>query len=255
MMSLARESMRHQEKDLIKCFSLYANYFLSTHCLPYPNGTICNVLDESTALLGLDHFSSIQEGSDELVIGYEGTLDEWEEYLALGKDYLPTFFQQTEIHHKEGNTRIRLKDFQIDLKSSEITGASSLHLHLGYANDQLLAEELVMLRLFPQKGRPAYYEVRPYYEPSLFSSESYIGIWSESSSGTGDFSGKKIARGNRVVVHKTALQTEKTIIDPYDQKLKQIFTVGCAYKASTAEVKDVEQDCEHFFQSVEFAAQ
>ncbi|MGB5686792.1 MAG: serine protease, partial [Candidatus Electrothrix sp.] len=123
----------------------YSDYFLFTHCLPYPNGAICNIEDESTEILGLEHFAGVQEGSDELVVGYEGSLDDWEEYLTLGEKYLPTFFQQVEISHKDNRTRIRLKDFQLDFKNSAITGDSSLRLHLGYANDQLLAEELVML--------------------------------------------------------------------------------------------------------------
>ncbi len=230
----------------------YSDYFLYAHCLPYPNGAICNVQDESTNILGLDHFAGVQEGSDELVVGYEGSLDDWEEYLALGEKYLPTFFQQVEISRKGDRTGIRLKDFQIDLKNPEITGDSSLRLHLGYANDQLLAEELVMLGLFPEKGRPAYYAIRPYYEPSPFSSDHYIGTWEESVVGIGDFSGKTLARGNQVVIQKTALQTEKTIIDPHDRKIKKIFTVGCTYKASAAEDEDVEKDCERFFRSIDF---
>ncbi|MCI5124259.1 MAG: hypothetical protein D3925_07235, partial [Candidatus Electrothrix sp. AR5] len=230
----------------------YSDYFLYAHCLPYPNGAMCNVQDESTSILGLDHFASVQEGCDELVVGYEGSIDDWEEYLTLGAKYLPTFFQQAEVSHKGDQTKIRLKDFEIDLKNPEITGDSSLRLHLGYANDQLLAEDLVMLRLFPEKGRPAYYGIRPYYEPSPFSSEAYIGTWEESVAGTGDFSGKKLAKGNQVVIQKTALQTEETILGPHDQKIKKIFTVGCTYKASTAEDEDVEKDCERFFRSIDF---
>ncbi|RWX47148.1 hypothetical protein H206_00190 [Candidatus Electrothrix aarhusensis] len=228
----------------------YADYFLYTHCFPYPNGAICNFLDESTAMLGLDHFVSVQESCDELVVGYEGSLDDWEEYLALGEKYLPTFFQQAEIRHKGDQTRIHLKDFQIDFENPAITGESSLRLHLGYANDQLLAEDLVALGLFPEKGRPAYYAIRPYYEPSPFSSDAYIGSWEEIVTGTGDFSGKKLARGNQFIIRKTALQTEKTIIAPHDQNVKKIFTVGCTYKTSAAE--DMEQDCERFFQSIDF---
>ncbi|WP_339133534.1 MAG: serine protease [Candidatus Electrothrix sp. GW3-4] len=231
----------------------YGDHFLYTHCLPYPRGVICNVLDESTDVLGLDYFGTVQEGSDELVVGYEGSLDDWGEYLALGEKYLPAYFQQAEISHKEGQARIRLKDFQVDLQHPDITGASSLRLHLGYANDQLLAEDLVMLGLFPQKGRPASYVIRAYYEPSPFSSDAYTGTWEEAVSGTGDFSGKKIAKGNQVVIQKTVLPTVETIIDPNGRKIKKIFTVGCTYKSSTAEDKDVEQDCQRFFESVGFS--
>ncbi|MCI5130573.1 MAG: hypothetical protein D3904_03405, partial [Candidatus Electrothrix sp. EH2] len=233
----------------------YADYFFSAHCLPYPNGAICNILDKSTDILGLDHFATVQEGNDELVVGYKGSLEAWEEYLALGENYLPAYFQQAEISHKGDQVDIRLKDFHVTFQHPEITGQSSLRLHLGYANDQLLAEELVMLSLFPRKSRPDYYAIRPYYEPSPFSSDSYIGTWEECISGTGDFSGKKISTGNRVVVQKSMMQTKTTMTAPDAVKIDKIFTIGCTYKASTAEEQDVEQDCERFFQSVQFTDQ
>uniref|UniRef100_UPI004055C299 S1 family peptidase n=1 Tax=Candidatus Electrothrix sp. TaxID=2170559 RepID=UPI004055C299 len=230
----------------------YIDYFIYMHCLPYPNGAICNLLDDSTSLLGLDHFASVQEGADELVVGYEGSLGDWEEFLSLGEKYLPSFFDQAEIIGKKRRAEIRLKDFQMNFDHPEIAEDTSLRLHLGYANNQLLSEDLVMLTLFPVKGRPLSYTVRPYYEPSPFSSDAYRGIWEEVISGTGDFSGEKTAQGNRLVVQRSALQTEKTITDPDGEKIQKIFTVGCTYKASIAEEKDVEQDCERFFQSIQF---
>lgn len=231
----------------------YADFFFSAHCLPYPNGAICNILDKSTDILGLDHFATVREGSDKLVVvGYKGSLEDWEEYLALGENYLPAYFQQAEISHKGDQMKIHLKDFQVTFQHPEITGQSNLRLHLGYANDQLLAEELLMLSLFPRKSRPDYYAIRPYYEPSLFSSDSYIGIWEECFSGTGDFSGEKISKGNRIVVQKPVMQTKKTITAPDAMKIQKIFTIGCTYKASTAERKDPEGDCGRFFQTVQF---
>ncbi|MCI5138568.1 MAG: hypothetical protein D3922_09180 [Candidatus Electrothrix sp. AR1] len=108
-----------------------------------------------------------------------------------------------------------------------------------------------MFSFFPEKGSSSYYSVQPFFEPGPFGADTSVETWKESVSGTGDFSGRKVARGNRVVIGKTALQTEKTIVDPYGQKLKKIFTIGCVYKASAAD-EDVEQDCERFFQSVDF---
>ena len=231
----------------------YTNDFLYSSCLPSPKGAVCTMESRQAGLLTQDYLAASGESCDELVVGYEGSLDDWEEYLALGDEYLPAFFQQAEINHKEGEGRakIRLEDFQVDFKHPAITGDSGLRLHLGYANDQLLAEDLVMLSFFPEKGSSSYYSVQPFFEPGPFGADISVETWKESVSGTGDFSGKKIAQGNRVVIRKTALQTEKTIIDPHGQKLKKIFTIGCIYKASAAD-EDVEQDCERFFQSVDF---
>ncbi|MCI5159201.1 MAG: hypothetical protein D3906_12380 [Candidatus Electrothrix sp. AUS1_2] len=230
----------------------YDDSFLVSTCLPFPKGAACTIMSRWAGLLTYGYLDEIRELRDELVVGYEGSLADWEEYLALGEKYLPTFLQQAEISRKGDHTEIRLKDFQIDLTTPEITANSSLELHLGYANDQLLAEDLVLFSLSPEKGGAASYAIRPYYEPSPFSSEGYIGTWKESSSGTGEFSGKKIAQGNRIIIRKTAPQTEKTMTDPHGEKIKKIFTVGCTYSALTAEEKDVEQDCARFFQSIQF---
>ncbi|MCI5165160.1 MAG: serine protease [Candidatus Electrothrix sp. GM3_4] len=228
----------------------YADDFLYSSCLPFPKGAVCTINRGQAGQLTQDYIVASHEKCDKMVVGYKGSIDDWGEYLALGDKYLPAFFQQAEISHKGDQIKIRLKDFQIDFKNPAITGDSSLRLHLGYANDQLLAEDLVLFSLFKGKGSPASYSVRPRFEPSPFSSDAYTGKWEESIAGTGDFSGKKLARGNQIVIRKTASQTEKMITDPHDQELKKIFTIGCTYKASAAE--DVEKDCESFFQSIDF---
>ncbi|CAK8719109.1 Serine protease [Candidatus Electrothrix laxa] len=230
----------------------YSDKFLYSSCLPSPKGAVCTIMSTRASLLTRDYLAASRETCDELVVGYEGSLNDWEEYLALGEEYLPAFFQQSAISHKMGQTKIGLKDFQIDFKDSEITGDSSVRLQLGYANDQLFAEDLVKFSLFPGKGSLASYIVRPFFEPSPFSSDAYINTWKESISGTGDFSGKKLARGNQFIIRKTAPKTKKTITAPHDQKLEKIFTVSCTYKDSIAENEDVEQDCDRFFQSIEF---
>ncbi|WLE97275.1 MAG: serine protease [Candidatus Electrothrix communis] len=230
----------------------YANDFLYSSCLPSPGGAVCTMKSRWAGLLTRDYIVASRESCDELVVGYKGSLNDWEEYLALGKEYLPVFFQQAEISHKDDRVRIGLKDFQIDFKDPEVTDDSSLRVHLGYANDQLLAEDLVQFSLFPGKGSPASYSVRPFFEPGPFSADAYVNTWKETISGTGDFSGKKLARGDQFIIRKTAQKTKKTISAPDDQKLEKIFTVSCTYKDSIAEDEDVEQDCERFFQSVDF---
>ncbi|WP_446008797.1 S1 family peptidase [Candidatus Electrothrix sp.] len=233
----------------------YNDDLLYSSCLPSPKGAVCIITSRRASLLTRDYIAASHESCNELVVGYEGSIDDWEEYLALGEKYLPAYFQGAEISHKQGRTKIHLQDFQIDLKQPDITGESNMRLHLGYANDQLLAEDLIMFSLFPEKGSSSYYSIESFFEPGPFDSEHYIRTWKESITGTGEFSGKKIAQGNRFVVQRPALQTKKTITAPGGENIQNIFTVGCTYKASTAEEKDVEQDCTRFFQSVEFTEQ
>ncbi len=233
----------------------YVDRFLYSHCLPYPKGVLCNIIDDATSVLKLDHFSRGQEACDELAVGYKGEIDDWIEYLSLGKEYLPTFFQQVDISRDNHRLKVKMKDFSFDVTNQKIKGDSTLRLHLGYANDQLLAEDLVLFSLFPQKGNFGHYRIKPFFEPSPFSSDSYIRTWNEIINSTGDFSGRKVSMNRQTVIHKTALRTERTITAPHDQKIKKVFTVGCYYNASTAEKENIEQDCEQFFQDISFTDQ
>ncbi len=109
-----------------------------------------------------------------------------------------------------------------------------------------------MFSLFPEKGSPEHYRIRPLFEPSPFSPDAYTSLWQEISTGTGDFSGKKVDKGNQVAIQRTALDAGQSIATLHNQKIKKVFAVGCYYKVSTAENRDIEQDCEQFFQGVEF---
>ncbi|MCI5149159.1 MAG: serine protease [Candidatus Electrothrix sp. MAN1_4] len=233
----------------------YNDDVMYSSCLPFPGGAVCSMTNRRASLLTQDYIAASRESCNELVVGYKGSLEDWEEYLALGEKYLPSFFDQAEIIGKKGRAEIRLQDFQMNFDHPEITDDTSLRLHLGYANDQLLGEDLVLFSLSPEKGNATSYTIEPFFEPSPFDSEQYSRTWKESITGTGDFSGKKIIKGSRVVFQQPVAETKKTIAAPDGEKIQKIFTLGCTYRASTAEEKDVEQDCERFFQSVEFTEQ
>ncbi|WP_420208379.1 S1 family peptidase [Candidatus Electronema sp. JC] len=233
-------------------YSEHNNFFMSSHCLPYPKGALCNVTAQRVGILKLNYFGIIKEGADEISLGYEGDADDWAEYFALDKELLPIFFQGAELVRENSRLRLKLKDFQLDFSSPKISGKSSLHFHLGYDNGPLLAEALVRFELFPQKGSPAHYRVQPLWEPGPFSTDSYKSTWKEAVSGAGEFSGKVIDKGDRRIIHKAAPQTKKTVAAPDGQKIGALFTVGCSYKSAAEEEGDIEQDCASFISGIKF---
>ncbi|WP_417913923.1 S1 family peptidase [Candidatus Electronema sp. JM] len=235
-------------------FSPHNNTFLTMHCLPHPKGSLCNVTAKSASSLKLNYFDILKESTDEMSVGYEGDVDDWTEYLALGEHYLPAFFKNAAIA-KDGdgsNLKVQLKNFRFAFSNPKISGKSSVHLHLGYANDQLLAEDLVLFELFPQKGSPAEYTIWPLFEASPFSQESYAANWGEAASGAGEYSGKVMDKDDRRVIQHIAPQTKKTLTAFDGKKIERIFAVGCAYKTGTDETSGIEQDCQHFLQAIQF---
>jgi len=231
-------------------FSPHSNTFVTIHCLPHPKGALCNVAVKPASMLKLNYFGMIKESADEMSVGYEGDADDWMEYLALGGQRLPAFFKNAEIARDGSRLHVRLKNFRFDFSSPDITGKSSLHLHLGYANDQLLAEDLVLFELIPQKGSPAQYSIRPLFEASPFSQETYAATWAEAVKGAGEYSGKVLEKGDRRLVQRIAPQTKKTLTAFDGKTIEQLFAIGCAYKTGTEEASGIEQDCSRFFNGI-----
>lgn len=233
-------------------FRDYDNSFLSMHCLPHPKGALCNMTDKPSELFKLGYFDSVKEAFDEILIGYEGDVDDWAEYLALEKKYLPAFFQKAEVVRNGDSLKVRLKDFQLEFSSPKISGKSSLRVHLGYDNGQLLAEDMVRFELFPQKGSLARYRIQPLWAPGPFSEDGYKSTWEEAIIGAGEFSGKVIDKGDRRIIHKAMPQTKKTVTAFDGQKIDMLFTVGCSYKSAAEEESDIEQDCARFISGIKF---
>jgi S1-C subfamily serine protease len=233
-------------------YSDHNDYFVTSHCLPHPKGALCIFDDNYTAALKINYFKRIKEGCDEITVGYDGDLTSWAEYLALGDEQLPAFFKKAKIEQQGDHLKLRLQDFQFDFTNPKITSKSDLHLHLGYANDKRLAEDLVLLELFPQKGSPAHYQIRPWWQPSPFSQDSYSPDWEEMMRSEGEYSGKVIDKGELRIIQKTAPQTKKTVTAFDGEKIDKVFTVGCVYKTAVKGKEDMEEDCARFFQSIEF---
>jgi serine protease Do len=233
-------------------FSEHNNTFLTSHCLPHPKGALCNVTVKPAGSFKLNYFGTLKDSTDEMSVGYEGDVDDWTEYLALGEKYLPVFFQKAEIARNGDRLKVKLKDFQFAFSNPKITGKSSLHLHLGYANDQLIAEDLVLLELFPQKGSPAQYSIRPLFEASPFSEENYVASWNEAISGAGEYSGKVMNKDDRRIMQRIAPQTRKTLTAFDGKKIERVFAVGCACKSTAEEEGGLQQDCGSFFKGIEF---
>ena len=228
----------------------YSDSFLYSHCLPYPRGALCNIDSDSNGRLTAGYLANIQDDYRELVMGYEGEIDDWVEFLSLGEQYLPDIFSQALIQRDNDTLQVSLGDFSLDITNPKINGTSNLHFHLGYAPEKLMTEKLLLFELFPTKGLSAHYRINPFFEPTPFNSDKFISTWEDIRNGTGDYGGSVVNRDGKKVIKKTLSKTITRGIAFPDQEFEQLYVAGCYYKASTE--TDVEQDCARFIEGIEF---
>ena len=227
----------------------YSDMFVYSSCLPFPKGVICLVDTKPNSNQKYGYFDAMHDGYNELVVGYVGEVNDWEEYFSLGEKYLPEIFHNAEIVKKDTNLKVKFKDFNIDFDNEKIKGDSSIHFHMGYSNEKLLAEDILLFEIFPVKGGKAQYRIQSFYEPGVFSSDKYKSKWDAVTNSTGDYSGKVINKGDKLVIKKVVESTKKEFTSIDDKKINKVFVTGC-YQETSAE--DVEKDCNAFFQSIDF---
>jgi hypothetical protein len=230
-------------------YSPHSDRFAYSHCLPYPKGVICNVDLKETWHLRTGYLSRMKEDLNEVVVGYEGELYDWIEYLSLGKKYLPVVFYKSRIIVNGESLQIEMNDFRLDVNNNKINEEASLHFHFGYSNTSLLEEELLLFELFTQKGVDAHFHVRKFFTPSAFSSDTYKSKWEEISDRSGDFSAKVVMNNNFQAIRKVMSGETKEILSVDGEKITREFVIGCFYKLSE---EDTLAKCNKFIDSVSF---
>ncbi len=227
----------------------YTDMFVHSSCLPYPKGVVCHVANRRNANRKYGYFDALYDGFNEMTIGYVGAVADWQEYFSLDKKYLPAIFKDAKLSYKDDHLKLRLKDFSLDFTNKKITPKSSIHLHMGYANEKLLAEDILLFELYPVKGGKAHYRIQPFFEPGLFSSDKYKSRWDDIINVSGDFSGKVVNKGDKLLIRK-GVESTKTVFTSVDnKKITKIFATGCYYRGSD---ENVEEDCAAFASAIDF---
>ncbi len=223
--------------------------FVYCSFLPYPKGVICLLDSRMSSSRKYGYFNAIQDALNEIITGYIGNIEDWQEYFNLEKKYLPDYFQKASLDFKNHNLNLKLKDFSLDFTNKKIKKNSSIHLHMGYSNKDLLAEDLLLFELYPVKGGNAHYRIQAFFEPSPLSSDKYKSKWNDIINATGDFSGKLINKGNKLIIKKPVKATKTNFVSIKGKKITKVFAVGAYYK--TTDKKPV-RDSKKFFKSIHF---
>ncbi len=108
-----------------------SDYYVYLHCLPYPKGVHCLLDWELSSHLTTGYMEVMQDAVSQMVIGYEGSVSDWVEFLSLSKDYLPDIFMHTDINFDGQLFTLTSREFEIKSDALKISEVSSLHFHMG----------------------------------------------------------------------------------------------------------------------------
>ncbi|GMR00975.1 MAG: serine protease [Gammaproteobacteria bacterium] len=226
-------------------FLPFLDAYMYSHCLAYPKGAICNVDLKENEELYKGYLELVKQDYDEIAIGYEGDVADWVEYFSLDKEYLPKILRNSEMKLNDGTFEFNLEDYKLVLQNDEINSESNIHLHFGYSNYDLLAEDLLLFEIFPNKGVKSHYRIQKYYSPSEFSDDEYKTSWNDLNNLSEDYSGKLVKKNGEYTVQKVITETKTESI----KNLESIYVIRCIHNTSR---ENIESNCDRFAEGVTF---
>ena len=227
----------------------YVDRFVYSACLPYPKGAICLIDQNENSARKNGYLFAIQDAFAEFVVEYSGEIHDWVEFFTLGDKYQSEFFKGSSLTMQDNILIVELPDFRIDFNNDQITASSNLNLYLGYANNKLLAEDLLRLELYPVKGARPNYRIQPFFSPGEFSSDNYKSTWNNVIGKKGNFSGKVINKGGMAIIRQGLDKTKMSFASIHGLQIDKVFATGCYYETSATAI---ETDCDAFSQSIDF---
>ncbi len=126
------------------------DFFVYLHCMPYPGAAACLLDYNANAVITYGYLESVKSNVKQLTVGYEGELNSWKEFLALGEDQLPTFFQDVKIKDQKNNLIIETSEFTISGIQLGLDEKSNLHFHMGHDPHGAFKEEVLLFEIFPK---------------------------------------------------------------------------------------------------------
>jgi len=227
----------------------YIDAFLYSHCLPYPKGAICNIDIKNNDELNKGYLDFVRVDYNEIAIGYVGEIYDWIEYLKLDEKYKPGVFRKMKIDINNNELAVNLDEYSLRYKYDSPASNSTIHMHFGYSNESLLAEDLLLFELFPKKGVESHLRVQKYYSPSIYSSDAYKASWEDMSNQTGKFSGEVVSTTNLFSVRNVMEDTRRKIVSQGQTEIESIYVVGCMHDTLR---EDIKPECDRFSENVAF---
>lgn len=125
------------------------DYFVYLHCMPYPGAVACMVDYNPNAFITYGYLESVKSNVKQLVVGYEGELRLWKEFLALGEDKLPTYFKDVKVMNQYSDLVVETSEFVASGAHLGLSEKSNIHFHMGHDPQGLFKEEALMFEIFP----------------------------------------------------------------------------------------------------------
>lgn len=221
------------------------DWMISLNCIPHPVGAAC-VFQSYPSASSIFNSSVEKYNMNQLVAGYEATVEQWNEYFQLDQKLLPSNLKEFKFKFQNGKLEVDSPYLKFQSKGIKITKDSEFHLHFGISPEKKMKEVLTMVELFPKKGEEEiYFNIYNNFKPLDSDSSEKKVEWEKMASKKGKFNGSPVVDRGTLVVRK---------IIPMDRKVasasvENLFLAKCS-NLSGSNKKTLGKSCDTFIKNI-----
>jgi len=175
----------------------YTDRGIMIYCLPMPQGIVCDFITTSTSWLEMQK-KNYRINLHRIMLSYTAKLSEWEEFLQLPKEMIPTFLQDAKLDISEDSVEFDVGAFSGTMKKMKLSEDSNFYVavEISPKNTDKLVVGYISFR--PNIYEDGVYSISKLYDQKNNASDSYSDFWKKFTTGTSPYNFEVINEGKTI---------------------------------------------------------
>jgi len=190
----------------------YSDRAIMLYCLPTPSGVVCDFIETSVNWVEVQR-QAYKDNLHRMMLSYSAKLKEWEEYLALPHELIPSLFRKAmlDFDAKQGKMTFAFDEYNGSMENLKLTDDSNLYIAIEVDPAHRQKLSIGNIGVMPNVNEDGTYYVSKYYNQGEFASDSYKDFWDKFTSMKSPYNfevineGKTISKYMNLHAHKSSL--------------------------------------------------
>lgn len=159
-------------------YDQYSDRGIMIYCLPMPQGIVCDFISTSTSWLEVQKKGYIAN-LHRIMLSYTAKLGEWEEFLSLPKEMLPSFLHDAKLAVSENAVEFDVGTFSGKMENMKLSEDSNFYVAVEVDVKDINKLVAGYASFRPNLNEDGLYSVAQLYDLKEDATDSYSDFWSK----------------------------------------------------------------------------
>lgn len=222
----------------------YANRGIMLYCLPMPQGVVCDFVSTSTGWLEVQK-DGYKSNLNRMMLSYTAKLSEWESFLDLPKELIPTFLHEAKLALSEEVLTFNLGEFSGSLTNMKLNEDSNLYVAVEIDTQDVNKLVVGHFSFAPNMNEEGSYSVSKLYDLKEDASDSYADFWTKLTEQQSPYNFTVIDEGKIITKQMNLGAHGKSPVEALNGSQETVYLAICELQSKVGN-DELDKSCDAF---------